>query len=436
MTFRKVLFWVHLMAGLVSGLSIAIMCITGTVLAFEKELTAWSERDARRVERPAAGAPLPIDELQRRLREAHPEARPTSIVVSSDPSTAVAFSSGRTGGYHVDPYTGEVRQPTSAAMGRFMQTMVEWHRYLGFNGAESRPRGKWINGVCNLAFCLLALTGLILWMPRSWTWRALRPIVWFRQNATGKARDFNWHIAIGFWTAPVLIVLTLTAVPISFRWGGNLIHRLTGTSLPVNGTSGPGGPSAAVPPVELHPVPAGARPLPLDALFASARNVLPDWQTITLRTGGGGGNDRGGPRPAGAAAATPTVRGGEVPARAAGPVVAAPPVTLTVRERASWPRTATKTLMLNPYTGEVLRRSGYADMNAAQRVRAWTRFLHTGEAVGWIGQLIAGVASLGGVFLVYTGCALSWRRFFVKRSAGTRPPVPNETPADLVDVRP
>lgn len=51
-------------------------------------------------------------------------------------------------------------------------------------------------------------------------------------------------------------------------------------------------------------------------------------------------------------------------------------------------------------------------MNAAQRVRSWTRFLHTGEALGGVGQFLAGLACLGGCVLVYTGFALSWRRFF------------------------
>ena len=91
MTFRKTLFWIHLIAGVVSGLSIGIMCFTGTVLAFEKELVAWAERDARRVDIPAAGATrLPLDVLQRKLKDAHPDARPTAIVMQNDPNAARA----------------------------------------------------------------------------------------------------------------------------------------------------------------------------------------------------------------------------------------------------------------------------------------------------------------------------------------------------------
>lgn len=390
--FRTFLFWLHLAAGLVSGVSIGIMCFTGTVLAFEKELIAWSERDARRVDPPAGNAPrLPLEQLRERLRQARPDAAAASVVLQNDPGAAVAFTAGRSGGNYVNPYTGEVRQPASTAMSGFMRTMTDLHRYLGLSGAESRPIGKLINGVCNLAFCVLAVTGLYLWMPRTWSWRTVQPVIWFRQNSTGKARDFNWHNAIGFWTAPILIVLTLTAVPISFRWGGTLINTLTGTPAPAAtanggspGRAGPGTPGIAVTP----PAP-DAKPMTADALVQTVTTAYPTWRTLTLR-----------------------LDGGERQA-----------AMFTVRTRDSWPRTANTTVAVDPYTGSILRRTGYADLPAAQQVRSWTRFLHTGEALGWMGQLVAGVASLGGALLVYTGFALSWRRFFGQRRADSALPV-------------
>lgn len=427
MSFRKIIFWAHLAAGVISGLAIGIMCFTGTVLAFEKEIIAWSERDARFVEVPAVPATrLSLDELQRRLREAQPEARPVSIVLQNDPAATVAFSAGRTGGFYVNPYTGEVRQPKSYAVGQFMQTMIAWHRYLGFTGEVSRPRGKWVNGVCNVAFCVLAITGLYLWMPRAWSWRAVKPVIWFQQNSSSKARDFNWHNTIGFWSAPVLIVLTLTAIPISFQWGGRAINQLTGTPAPEpSARAAGGGGSGAVPAVEV-PTPApGTRPLDQEALLAQVQQQMSNWETITIRVGGpvgrGGASGRGGAvRPdavaSAALAAPPSAATTSEPAPARRERSAPQAATFTVRESGTWPRTATTSLSLNPYNGEVLRRTGYADMNAAQQVRSWTRFLHTGEALGNGGQLIAGLACLGGCFLVYTGFALSWRRFFGKRT--------------------
>lgn len=411
--FRKIVFWLHLVAGLIAGLAIGIMCFTGVVLAFEKQLVAWAERDARRIEAPAPDAArLTLAELAARVRAAEPEARPQAITVSADPRDAVAFSLGRDNTIYAHPFTGEVRRPASEVMHDFMHVMTDWHRWLALGG-DHRPIGKAINGAGNLAFLALALTGLYLWWPRSLSWRGVKAVALFNWRLTGKARDFNWHNSLGLWAAPVLIVLTLTALPISYRWAANGIYRLTGEEPPAQ--TGPGGAPTA-PAFEIQRPAPDARPLDPDALLAIARTQVPDWSTLTLRLGNG---PQRGAAPASAGNTTATERR---PAREAGGERRGPQAaTVIVRTPDSWPRTATTTLTLHPFTGEVLRREGFADLSAARQIRSWTRFLHTGEALGWAGQLVAGLASLAGCVLVYTGFALSWRRFFPRRRSAPQP---------------
>lgn len=76
-------------------------------------------------------------------------------------------------------------------------------------------------------------------------------------------------------------------------------------------------------------------------------------------------------------------------------------------------------LVLDPHGGKIVGRAGYADQTTGRKIRTWLRYLHTGQALGWPGQLIAGLASLAGCVLVYTGFALSWRRFSQRRSAAS-----------------
>ena len=372
MTFRKTLFWLHLLAGLLAGLSIAIMCFTGTALAFEKELVAYAERDARRIAPPAAETPrLSIAELQSRVSAAHPTTKLSGIALENHPLAAVAFTAGRNETFYANPFTGEIRQVASTRTRDFLQLMEDWHRQLALGGSN-RPLGKAINGAGNIAYFFLTVSGLYLWWPRKWRTKGLKRSLWFVPAANTKARDWNWHNVIGFWSAPVLIVLTLTALPISYRWAGNLIFTLTGTPPPPP-TSAPA-PTAAIP----APV-AQAQPLSADSLIARAQKELPAWTSLTYRGGSTG--------------AAPT------------------PATKALRTADAWPRTALTTLSLDPFTGEILKTSSYANLNAAQRVRSWTRFLHTGEALGALGQAVAALASLGGCVLVYTGFALAWHRW-------------------------
>jgi uncharacterized iron-regulated membrane protein len=422
-TFRSVVFWMHLVAGLVAGVSIGIMCFTGTLLAFEHEIVEWAERDVRRVAVPGATSPealakgdarVPLADLQRKLRESEPDFRAASVVLRNDPTAAVAFVAGRDDARYANPYTGELRKPASTRTHDFMHVMTDWHRYLARAG-ESRPTGKLINGVCNLAFCFLAVSGLYIWMPRTWSWRGVKAVALLNFKSSGKARDFNWHNTIGLWSAPILIVLTLTAVPISFRWGGNLIYQLVGEEVPAAPGAAPAAPAVEI----VRPSP-DARPISYDAIVTKVQQDFPKWEQITLRSGGpqrGAGANAPAAAPANRDAAGPT---NAEPRRERGPTEgrsAPQPITVIIRENGSWPRTATTTLTLNPFTGDTLSKTGYADLSTARQIRSWTRFLHTGQALGWGGQLVAGLACLGGCFLVYTGFALSWRRFFFKKKS-------------------
>ena len=408
MTFRKFIFWLHLVVGLVAGVVIAIMSFTGATLAFEKEIIAFAERDVRHISGPpsahmpqsasSSARPSPsglsIEELERLTRAAAPTARLTAIVVSSDPNVAVAFLAGRDGGFYADPLTGDVRSQGAPRIRAFMRTMTDWHRWLALDGPR-RPLGKAVTGVSNAAFLFLALSGLWLWWPRKWRTKGLARSLIIVPTATGKARDWNWHNVIGFWSLPVLLVLTASGLVISYRWAGDIVYRLAGETPPAPGAVATVNPVPSVPP----PLTANATsPLTHTALFTAAQRQFPAWETITLRL------------PA-ASSETPGSKARDIP-----------PAVFTVKLPGTWPRTAATTLTLDPFTGNPLKTETFADLSTGRRARTWLRFLHTGEALGWPGQVLAGLASLGACVLVYTGFALAWHRFFIRSQEKILPP--------------
>ncbi|HET9035602.1 MAG TPA: PepSY domain-containing protein [Myxococcaceae bacterium] len=100
------------------------------------------------------------------------------------------------------------------------------------------------------------------------------------------------------------------------------------------------------------------------------------------------------------------------------------PVQLTVRERDARPRFAAVQLWADPFTGKFLREERHGDLSRGRKARVWMRFLHTGEAFGAAGQLVAGLASIGAAVLVWTGLALALRR--LARSLRARPAMGSE----------
>lgn len=432
MSFRKVLFWLHLVAGVVAGVIILVMCVTGAAIAFEKQAIAAVEADIRRAKPPAGPrsdpARLSMDELLGKMRGSQSNARPSAITIYADSGLAPMAAFGRTNSVYLNPYTGEITPQGAVGTRTFMRVMTDWHRWLGRDG-DGRAIGKAITGACNTAFLVLAVSGIYLWWPRRWSVESLKAIALFRGGLGGKARDWNWHNVIGIWSAPVLIVLTASGMVISYRWASNLVYRAAGTAPPP-----PAAAPASAASVTVPTPPPGTSPLSYEQLLAIAKAQAPQWEQITLRFSGGnprGGSGGGGEgrSPAGGSqrvesSGTNVATNAEAPRReregnrSGGEGRGGQPqaVTIAVKERDAWPLFATVTFTLDPYTGNVLKRETYNDQDRGRQARSWLRYLHTGEALGWIGQLVAALASLGGAVLVWTGLSLSFRRFVGRKS--------------------
>ena len=54
-------------------------------------------------------------------------------------------------------------------------------------------------------------------------------------GSPGKARDFNWHNTIGFWSAIPLAVIVAGGVVISYPWATGLVYRAYGEEPPAPG---------------------------------------------------------------------------------------------------------------------------------------------------------------------------------------------------------
>lgn len=378
MPFRTAIFWIHLAAGLTAGVVIFIMAVTGIAIAFEEEVLAWQDREVSRLqisESQAGQAPLKMAELISRIRAERPASPVVSIAVFRDPLRAWDFQLDDGTLLYVNPYNGVAGESRAQSVHEAFHKLEEWHRWLGdADGVAST--GRLVTGICNLAFVVLCVTGLYLWFPRKWGWRSLRPLLLLKRGSRGKARDFNWHAVFGFWSLPVLLLLAVTAVVISFEWGHRLVFTVAGEEAPKSRTYG----MMAVPaPVMPAPAPGTAR-LPKEELITYLVRAFPEWESIALEDLT---QETGPPGPLEIGVTVP----GWMPSRAYIPVKA------------------------DPCTGAILQAVRFEERSPGLQARVWMRFLHTGAAFGLPGKIIACLATAACVLLVWTGFSLSWRRF-------------------------
>jgi len=386
-----------LVGGLAAGLVIFVMSVTGVLLMYQKQITRWADGIA--VQPPSASAErLPVETLLGKVTEKE-TAKPTAITLSIDPRAPATFAFGREKTLFVDPYTGAILGEGSKKVRAFFQSMIDWHRWLARSG-DSRPIGKAITGASNLVFLFLVISGFYLWWPRNWNWRALRAVTVFDGSLTGKARDWNWHNVIGFWSALPLAVVVFTAVFFSYPWATDWLYRATGeTPPPRPGGAAPASREARAAGGEGRSRESAKPEVKLTALnqaWARAEAQMSGWRTISLR----------------------------VPANSEAPLA------FTIDAGNGARPDLRGQLTLDPATGEVKQWETYESYGTARKIRLWVRWLHTGEAGGVLGQTIAGGASAAGVFLVWTGVSLALRRFW-KRGKPMATAVPQEETAEL-----
>jgi uncharacterized iron-regulated membrane protein len=375
-SFRTVLFWLHLTSGVTAAAVILLMCVTGVLLTYERQIYAWYDGGYRSQPAPAAAHRLPIEELLSRSTTHLSNTAPASITIAADVDAPVTIAAGERTLFfdaHSGRFLGESRAQRAR---RLLAAVKAWHRWLGADGG-GRAAARAVTGWSNLLFLGLVASGVYLWMPRQWTATRLKAVALFNGALRGRARDFNWHNVVGIWSAVPLFVVVLSAVPMSFPWANALVYRLVGDRVPaVDGRerpragreAGDGRNARAAAPV---PTFAG-----LDGLFARAVQQEPNWRTITLRI----------------------------------PATAQTPLAFAIdRGNGAQPHLRS-TLTLARDTGDVIGYETFSSQSPGRRLRSILRFAHTGEVLGIGGQTVAGVASAGGAVLVCTGIALAVRR--------------------------
>lgn len=431
--FRTILFWCHLVTGVCVALVVLIMSVTGVLLTYEKQMLAWADTRAVQVPAPAAGAQrLPVDVLMQRVAQAE-TGTPTTVAWLAGENAPVRVAFGREKTVYVDPYTGTVLGQGAQKMRGFFRFVTDWHRWLGQSG-DARDRGKAITGAANLGFLFLVLSGLWLWWPRTWTRAAVRNVTMFRSGLRAKARDFNWHNVIGFWSFVPLAIVVASATVISYPWASNLVYRVVGEEPPAPSGGGAGGSGG----------PGGAQARAGGAAGAGERGGRDS------RGEGGAGerSGRGGRGENGAgdenllagvdplvAVAQQKVDGWRTISMTM-PKEADAPVVFNIDRGSGGQPQKRASLTLDRATGAEVKWEPFAAGSTGRKLRSILRFAHTGEVLGLPGQTIAGLVSLGAVVLVWTGLALSLRRFGAWRDRRrTRPGPGGESGASVARER-
>ena len=392
----KTLFRWHLWLGLVSGLCMFVVGLTGALAVFAPEID-WLVIEPLRVKAEAGAPRLDLETIVAKAQAAYPEARVGSLNVSTSPSFAhVAALAVRQGNrnqridVYVNPYTGAIQGERIVGTGYFSsvyQFLRQTHVRLLMG-----LWGRVFVGVLGVSLVLSCITGLYIY--RGW----IKKLFTLRLGG-GWGNRPPWaevHKFVGVWSLLFNVLIGITGAVLGIENLVNQINSKWVRPAAAAKTPDPVADAARAKTAELSK-PVGPS-LPLNALLAKAKETYPDLtpRVITMP-----------PRPGG-----PLGIRGEVP----GFLIAQSHVRTT------------NSITLNSSNAAVINQADGRTHTGWRRAYWMIDPLHFGYFGGLPTKIIWFVLGLTPSVLALTGTWMWWKRRARATAPARRPTPTTETP--------
>lgn len=351
---------VHLWLGLATGIIAFLLCLSGTLLVAQVPIEHWVNRSVQQVV--PAGEPMALDTLIPRL-QSQADKPYTSVTLPAFPHESLILQQGRAQTY-VNPYTGEVlggiHQPTRD----FFMFWFRLHRWLLLDSDSGRP----ITGAATVAFLVISLTGLWLWILKARK-QPRRSLLLRFKNVRWRRLNYDLHLVLGFYALIPLLVMAWSGLFWSYR--EPFVHSvhvvLNGAAPPAKSEAG----KKAKPEKDEEPAPPVLAYTPL---LAQVQQQYPYVGDVSLQF----------------------------------PKGPQDPVKITKTPRAHfWSMPARDRLELDAQNAAVLKAEPFASLSPAEKVLGLIKAIHVGTLFGSVTLWIYFFAALIGTSLPLTG-ALHW----------------------------
>lgn len=218
----------HLWLGLVSGLVVLIVSVTGCLFVFQEEIADLMHKEWFYVTPSSSGQTLPLSQLKEKAQAALGADQPINVLTTykrpdrswefmayKDNDSAITYF-GEMVYYRsafINPYTGAVTGIRDYKYDFFfIVKSIHWSLLL------NTPYGQPIVAYSTVIFVILLITGLVLWWPKKWT-KAMRDrsfkIKW---KASFRRVNYDLHNVPGFYSLLPALLIAYTGLVFSFRW--------------------------------------------------------------------------------------------------------------------------------------------------------------------------------------------------------------------------
>jgi uncharacterized iron-regulated membrane protein len=258
---------VHRWLGVISGLIVFVIAITGCIYAFEAEIQDIVQpfRFVKELR-----APFLVPSKLKAIAEK--ELPGKKIHAVNYPGTGraaqVIFYNFEPTYYYfvyVNPYTGNV-QEVYDMNSNFFRFILDGHFYLWLPPAIGQP----VVATATLVFVVMLISGIVLWWPRNKV--AAKQRFTIKWNVRWRRKNYDVHSVLGFYASWIAIILALTGLVWGFQWFANAAYTVTGGNKSLE----------YVDPVSEANVPSEKNPAAIDSIWNLMRREHPDAVSIEV----------------------------------------------------------------------------------------------------------------------------------------------------------
>lgn len=216
---------IHLWLGLLSSIVVFVMCLSGCLYSFKNQIIDFSNRDKVYISSTSRQVRTP-DQIQTEFLKQGKVV--TSLLIPDDTgrSYVIGYKENNVDkSTYYNQYTGQALGQADVGSGKFFDVVLDIHRNLMMGNV-----GRQILGAGVLMFCVLLISGLILWLPKKLKFLKQGLTVMFK--AKFQRVNYDLHNTLGFYTFLMLFFIAVTGLYVTYPWVKNgLIVSLGGTSI-------------------------------------------------------------------------------------------------------------------------------------------------------------------------------------------------------------
>lgn len=222
--FYRISAWLHLWLGLISGIIIVVICITGITWSFRDEIKDWLNPELK-IESVSGKVMANPADLYCQAKKMYPEQEISFIWRPSGKAAMIGFGKRNPGFVlHLNPYTGEViRKPSFEEEFDFFEWTLKGHRFLWLPSEIGRP----VINYSTFIFLITLLSGLVLWWPKKWTKAMRKQSFSVKWDAKIKRLNYDLHNVFGFYALLILLVISMTGMYYGLPWFNKFLYFTT-----------------------------------------------------------------------------------------------------------------------------------------------------------------------------------------------------------------